>query len=81
MGCSFTVDSLNFIVAGVGEIDPSVGFLHSDINDKFYGATYAGCVGVRTGMAYESKSPPQQVYVSTKNGNVYLTRKECQAAK
>jgi hypothetical protein len=80
MACSFTVDSLQFTIFGVGEIEPSVGFMHSDMHERFYATAYVGCVGIGTGMVYLRSSPPQQVYVSTKTGNVFFTRKQCQSA-
>ena len=79
--CSFKIDSLEFTIFGVGEIDTSVGFAHSDMHERYYATSYLGCVGVGTGMAFQQSSAPQQVYVSTKTGNVYLTRKQCQEEK
>ena len=79
--CSFTVDSLEFTILGVGESDTWVSFRHSDMHDRYFGTSYQGCVGIGTGMGFDPGSPPQQVYVSTKTANVYMSRKECQAAK
>lgn len=81
--CEYKVgDRLSFSIKDAGGTDTVVGFNQSSVNEEFYAVLYFGCVVVVPGHAHPRNYDREYgVHVSPKNGRVYRTRQECQAAK
>ena len=81
--CEYKVgDQLRFSIKDAGGTDTVVGFHHSDINEELYAVLYAGCVVVVPGYAHpRNYDKDYGVYVSPRDGRVYKSKNECQAAK
>jgi hypothetical protein len=80
---------LKFTIAGIGQPDTAVTFMKSSFAGDFY-ATFGvlhGCViakrgtkGVESEDAFESGGFADYAFVSPRNGKVYKSWKQCQAA-
>ena len=81
--CEYKVvgKKLHFSIKDAGGSDEVIGFRHSDINDDYYAVMYFGCIVVVPGLANKKKyGKDDGAFVAPKNGRVYRTRHECQAA-
>jgi len=86
MECEYAVgNGLHFLISGVGQPDWGIAFYKSSADSDFYGAFNSGdeCIAIyrgRKGLA-SMESLADEAFVSPKNGEVYRTRQECQAAE
>lgn len=79
--CEYKVgQKLRFSIKDAGGSDPVIAFRHSDWDDDFYAVIYFGCIVVVPGTASKEKYESDGIYIAPKNGRVYRTRSECQAA-
>lgn len=79
--CEYKVgQKLRFSVKDAGGNDQVVAFRHSDWDDDFYAVMYFGCIVVVPGTASNEKYEGDGIYIAPKNGRVFRTRSECQAA-
>jgi len=79
--CEYKVgQKLKFSIKDAGGSDPVIAFRHSDWDDDFYAVMYFGCIVVVPGTASKEKYDSDGIYIAPKNGRVYMTRNECQAA-
>lgn len=79
--CEYRVgQKLRFSIKDAGGSDPVISFRHSDWGDDFYAVMYFGCIVVVPGTASKEKYEGDGIYVAPKNGRVFRTRSECQAA-
>lgn len=69
-------------IAGVGQSDVAITFMKSDFDGKYYGTfgVMHGCVIVKPGKSNKA-SLIDLAFVSPKDGKVYPTWPECQAAQ
>lgn len=82
LNCNYKVGhNLKFSIKDAGGSDQVIAFNHSDINDDYAAVMYFGCIVVIPGKATKNHGIDDNIYVSPKNGRVYRTRQECQAAK
>jgi hypothetical protein len=85
MECEYAVgNGLHFLINGVGQPDWGIAFYKSSADSDFYGAFSSRneCIAIyrgRKGLA-SMESLADEAFVSPKNGTVYRTRQECQAA-
>jgi hypothetical protein len=79
--CSYKVGKrLHIGIKDAGGNDPVISFRHSDWDDDFYAVMYFGCIVVVPGTASKEKYEGDGIYIAPKNGRVFRTRSECQAA-
>lgn len=79
--CSYKVGKrLHIGIKDAGGSDPVISFRHSDWDDDFYAVMYFGCIVVVPGTASKEKYESDGIYIAPKNGRVFRTRSECQAA-
>lgn len=79
--CSYKVGKrLHIGIKDAGGSDPVISFRHSDWDDDFYAVMYFGCIVVVPGTASKEKYEGDGIYIAPKNGRVFRTRSECQAA-
>lgn len=79
--CSYKVGKrLHIGIKDAGGGDPVIAFRHSDSDDDFYAVMYFGCIVVVPGTASKEKYEGDGIYIAPKNGRVFRTRSECQAA-
>ena len=79
--CEYKVgQKLRFSIKDAGGSDPVIAFRHSDWDDDFYAVMYFGCIVVVPGAASKEKYDRDGIYIAPKNGRVFRTRQECQAA-
>lgn len=79
--CSYKVGKrLHIGIKDAGGSDPVIAFRHSDWDDDFYAVMYFGCIVVVPGTASKEKYEGDGIYIAPKNGRVFRTRSECQAA-
>lgn len=79
--CEYKVgQKLRFSIKDAGGGDQVIAFRHSDWNDDFYTVMYFGCIVVVPGAASKEKYESDGIYIAPKNGRVFRTRSECQAA-
>jgi hypothetical protein len=79
--CEYKVgQKLRFSIKDAGGSDPVIAFRHSDWDDDLYAVMYFGCIVVVPGTASKEKYEGDGIYIAPKNGRVYKTRNECQAA-
>lgn len=79
--CEYKVgQKLRFSIKDAGGNDPVIAFRHSDWDDDFYAVMYFGCIVVVPGTASKEKYESDGIYIAPKNGRVFRTRSECQAA-
>jgi hypothetical protein len=90
LSCEYTVGTgLKFVITGIGQPDTGVAFTKSAFDEDFY-ASYGllhGCVIVARGtkgVESEDASEPggfaDYAFVSPRNGKVYKSWEQCQAA-
>ena len=85
MECEYAVgNGLHFLINGVGQPNWGIAFYKSSADSDFYGAFISRdkCIAIyrgRKGLA-SLESLADEAFVSPKNGQVYRTRQECQAA-
>jgi len=90
LSCEYTVGAgLKFAIAGIGQPDTGITFMRSSFDGDFY-ASYGllhGCVivqrgtkGIKSKDALEPGSFADYAFVSPKNGKVYKSWNQCQAA-
>lgn len=79
--CEYKVgQKLRFSIKDAGGSDPVIAFRHSDWDDDFYAVMYFGCIVVVPGAASKEKYDSDGIYIAPKNGRVFRSRSECQAA-
>lgn len=80
--CEYKVgQKLRFSIKDAGGSDEVIAFRHSDWDDDYYAVMYFDCVAVIPGKANPKKYDKEDgAFVSPKNGRVYHSRFECQAA-
>jgi len=79
--CEYKVgQKLRLSIKDAGGSDPVIAFRHSDWDDDFYAVMYFGCIVVVPGTASKEKYEGDGIYIAPKNGRVFRTRSECQAA-
>lgn len=79
--CEYKVGKkLRFSIKDAGGSDPVISFRHSDWDDDFYAVMYFGCIVVVPGTGSKEKYESDGIYIAPKNGRVFRTRSECQAA-
>jgi hypothetical protein len=79
--CEYRVgQKLRFSIKDAGGSDPVISFRHSDWDDDFYAVMYFGCIVVVPGSASKEKYDGDGIYIAPKNGSVFRTSSECQAA-
>jgi hypothetical protein len=90
LSCEYTVgNGLKFTITGIGQPDTGITFMKSSFDEDFY-ASYGllhGCVivqrgteGVKSEDALEAGSFADYAFVSPRNGKVYKSWNQCQAA-
>jgi hypothetical protein len=79
--CEYKVGkSLKFSIKDVGGSDQVIAFRHSDWDDDYYAVIYFDCIAVVPGTLTTEKYDGDGVYIAPKNGRIYRTHHECQAA-